>query len=546
MQLAKSRARRHAGRRRKSRPSHGAAAPDLLRRALDALPAHVCVLDGLGTVLWVNRAWRQFSASNNGSDAATGEGSNYLAVCSSATSTPPDETPSFAAQLRDVLAGRLTHFEIEYPCHSPAELRWFVASAALIEGPGPGRVVVSHQSVTARRLADARARERERMESLGALAGGIAHDFNNVLGAVLGHAELLLQAASAGSAEREPLQRIQRAALRGRDLVRRVLAFGRRAVAEAEPLALAPLVEETMALLSTSRPPGVRQALQLAPGADALWVRGNATDLQQALMNLVQNAWLALQGQPGEVAVSLRLAEEGCAELQVADSGCGVPTALRQRIFEPFFTTRAIGEGTGLGLAQVRSTVTRMGGRIDVHSGVSAGSAFTITLPLVVAPAEPATLGPARKAVASAPAATLLLVDDDEVVGLAHEALLERAGHRVQRATSARDALRELERDGAGFGALVSDHAMPEMSGLELCRAARALRPSLPLLIVTGYISDALKGDAAALGATLLPKEEAFERLEATVSELLQHEAAPRSAVEDSQDKRDTPCSAQA
>jgi DNA-binding NtrC family response regulator len=166
---------------------------------------------------------------------------------------------------------------------------------------------------------------------------------------------------------------------------------------------------------------------------------------------------------------------------------------------------------------------------------------FTITLPLIDAPAEQADVDPVQEAVANGPAATLLLVDDDEAVGLAHEALLARAGHRVQRTTSARDALRELGRDGARFGALVSDHAMPVMSGLELCRAARALRPSLPLLIVTGYISDSLKAAAAAMGATVMPKEEAFERLEATVADLLQTEAVPRSAAEGCQDNRATP-----
>jgi signal transduction histidine kinase len=522
----RNRRRSHPRGLRRNRTGREAGLPGLLRSALDALPAHVCVLDADATVLWVNRAWRQFSALNGGNETATGEGSNYLAVCAAACGPQSNEAPAFGFLLREVLAGRRAHFEVEYPCHSPTELRWFVAGAALIEGPGPGRVIVSHQSVTARRLADARERERQRLETLGALAGGIAHDFNNVLGAVLGHAALLLEATPGGSQEHEPLKHIQRAALRGRDLVRRLMAFGRGPVAAEAPLALAPLVEETLALLATSCPPGARQVLELASGADALWVRGDATELQRSLMNLVQNAWLALQGGPGTVTVSLRPSAEGSAELRVADSGCGIPAALHGRIFEPFFTTRPVGEGTGLGLAQVHSMVTLMGGRIDVRSELAAGSIFTLTLPLCDAPAAQAQVGPAQAPVARAAPATLLLVDDDEVVGLANAALLARAGHRVQRTTSAHDALRELDRDGATFCALVSDHAMPEMSGLELCRAARALRPSLPLLIVTGYINEALMEGAVALGAAVLPKEEAFERLEGAVASLLQPAAS--------------------
>ena len=184
-----------------SRQGPSEALPGLLRSALDALPAHVCVLDADATVLWVNRAWREFSECNGGTEAKTGEGTNYMAVCGSACGARSEEAPSFAALLREVLQGRRSHFEMEYPCHSPTELRWFVAGAARIEGPGPGRVVVSHQSVTARRMADARERQAQRLEALGTLAGGIAHDFNNVLGAVLGHAAVLLEATPAASAQ---------------------------------------------------------------------------------------------------------------------------------------------------------------------------------------------------------------------------------------------------------------------------------------------------------------------------------------------------------
>lgn len=521
----KSRRQSHSRALRRNRPGSEAALPGLLRSALDALPAHVCVLAADATVLWVNRAWRRFSACNGGNEASTGEGSNYLAVCDAACGQQSNEAPAFGVLLREVLSGQRAHFEVEYPCHSPSELRWFVAGAALIEGPGPGRVVVSHQSVTARRLADARERERQRLEALGALAGGIAHDFNNVLGAVLGHAALLLDDRPAGGDQHEPLWHIQRAALRGRDLVRRVLAFGRGPAGTAEPLALAPLLEETLALLATSRPAGAEQALELAAGADALWVRGDATDLQQALMNLVHNGWLALQGRPGTVTVSMRPAGANSAEIQVADNGCGIPEGLRERIFEPFFTTRPVGEGAGLGLAQVHGMALRMGGRVAVSSEPGLGSVFTLTLPLCDAPAAAAAAArapaAAETAAAEAPAATLLLVDDDETVGLAHAALLKRAGHHVLLATSALGALRELGRQGAGLDALVSDHTMPEMSGLELCRAARVLLPSLPLLIVTGYIDNALRSGATALGVELVAKEDAFEALVPAVASVL-------------------------
>jgi CheY-like chemotaxis protein len=167
----------------------------------------------------------------------------------------------------------------------------------------------------------------------------------------------------------------------------------------------------------------------------------------------------------------------------------------------------------------------RMGGRVAVSTEPGLGSVFTLTLPLCDAPAAAAAAArapaAAETAAAEAPAATLLLVDDDETVGLAHAALLKRAGHHVLLATSALGALRELGRQGAGLDALVSDHTMPEMSGLELCRAARVLLPSLPLLIVTGYIDNALRSGATALGVELVAKEDAFEALVPAVASVL-------------------------
>ena len=497
----------------------------LLRATLDALPMHVCVLDERARVLWVNRAWKEFAQANGGDAQSDCAGMDYLAVCDAASGDEAADAHAVAGLIRRVMAGQQAHGEVEYPCHGPDELRWFVAQVSRLPGEGPARVVVCHLPVTARRIAEARQREHQRLEALGALAAGIAHDFNNVLGAVLGNAALARRGLPAGHAASEPLQHIQRAAQRARALVRRVLAFGRREAAEPAPLALVPLLEETLALLRVSQPPGARLSLRL-DGA-AYWVRADATELQQLLMNLCTNAWLALPPGGGTVTVGVGPGPGAdSVHLWVRDDGRGMSPQVMARCFEPFFTTRPAGQGTGLGLSQVRAAVQRCGGRVAADSSPGRGSTFHVYLPLCAAPAEPAQAGPGAddepgSPPAGAPArARLLLVDDDEVVGLTLQAVLEHEGHRVERHANGTAALAALAAAGPGaIDLVVTDQSMPEMTGTELCRRLRAQGLGLPVLVISGYVSDDLRRQARALGvAALVAKEDAFEALPRAVA----------------------------
>lgn len=553
-----------------------------LSAAVDGLPAPLCVLDAQGKILLVNRAWRRFALDNGGDPARSAEGTNYLAACG----TPDDAEPPPACEgddlgvlrgLRDVLAGARENFEVEYPCHAPNEERWYVMGVTRLEGFGPARALVTHLPVTQRRRAEQRQREVQKMEALGTLAGGIAHDFNNMLSAILGHTALALEELSDAHPARERLMHVQRAGQRARDLVHQILAFTRSQPREPLQQALAPLVEEVAALLRTSLGSGV--SLHLALEEPAIEAVVDATEVEQVVLNLGMNAWQALAGAAsaahplgapsGRITIGLDAsppprppastaglpAVRDWAHLWVADNGPGMDEAVRERIFEPFFTTKPVGQGTGLGLAVVHGIVARLGGTVSVDTAPGRGCTFHIHLPRADRPVgarakSSAASELARDAVpVSGPAgARVLVIDDDEVVGLMTEALLHRAGFEVERHTDPARAMARLQVDARPFHALLTDHSMPTMTGLEVAQTARRLCPALPVVIMSGFIADALVDGARQAGVrALVHKEHAFETLCPTLHEVLAD--PPRGgagSMAAAQDSRVTPGSAQA
>ena len=364
-------------------------------------------------------------------------------------------------------------------------------------------------------------RESQKMEAIGTLASGIAHDFNNIIPAILGNAELARGLLPPGDARALPhLEQIVRSATRARSLVQQILAFSRREGQQRQPLALAPLVAEAVALLRALLPAGVALELHTA-GAEDLWVLADATRLHQVLMNLCTNAWHALQGGPGHIEVGLAPAVHdgrAFAHLWVRDDGIGMDAATLGRIFEPFFTTKDVGQGTGLGLAVAQGIVAAHGGRIEVDSRHGAGSCFHVWLPTTTlrpAPAgaqatDPAVPGRGRR---------LLCVDDDEAMRELMGNLLQREGWQVLTADSAAAARTLLEAQPVDL--LLTDNHMPGESGLALARHVAQHFPGLPVVLSSGFIDDATQAEARAAGVrALLRKEHTLEELPALLRRL--------------------------
>ncbi len=463
---------------------------------------------------------------------------------------PPPAAAVIMAALRQALVHGHSiglQYELDLPQAGLHAFELSVARKPMTDGDVP-RFVVLVRDITERRQAERdraalerQLREAQKMEAIGTLAGGIAHDFNNILAAILGNAALAREDIGADHPVQQSLGQIHRAALRARELVQQILAFSRRQPQQMRRQALRPVVEETLALLRATLPAGVRLEPRLAD--ETIEIDADATQLQQVLINLGTNAWHALPPGGGWIEVGLDAAVADaaiaggsewpsgrCAHLWVRDNGCGMDAATRERIFEPFFTTKPLGQGTGLGLAVVHGIVQAHRGAVVVDSAPGQGSAFHLYFPL----AERDTAFAASSAPDAVPARGrgehVVYVDDDAVMVALVERLLQRAGYRTTVFGSALPALEFLRTRGADVDLVITDQNMPDISGLDLCRELAALRPGLPVVLSSGFMSHALRAQAEATGVrALLNKEHTYEELAALVQRVLNGVQAGRS-----------------
>ena len=341
-------------------------------------------------------------------------------------------------------------------------------------------------------------RQAQKMESLGNLAGGIAHDFNNLLGVILGHAEVVQDALPPdGDGEgAQALTRLVSATNRSRDLIRRLLAFARRADSAPRPVALGPVVDEGVRLVRATIPVSMALELDLAP--DAGVVHADPVQLQQVLINLATNAWHAMEpaGTLGVRVARVDVPGPGVngdtdvppgawSLLQVRDSGHGMNEETLARIFEPYFTTKGPGRGTGLGLSVVHGIVTAHGGHIRVSSRPGAGTDVRVYLPRIEArPVEPAS-DPTLPAIHGH--GRVVIAEDDDDLRDVLTRHLRALGYDAAAFPSGEAALEHVRRAPAAVDVLVTDMTMPGMSGADLADQARALHPGLPVVICTGY-----------------------------------------------------------
>ena len=434
----------------------------------------------------------------------------------------PEDWPKVRAAIK--AAQESGDVDAEYRVlHKGGTIRWLQAKGRMFFDPEgrPTRVVGFMLDVTDRHLAEEellrmehQLRQAQRLEAMGTLAGGIAHDFNNLLGAILGYGEMALRDAPAGSRLRRDLDSIMIAGERGRALVDRILAFSRSGVGERVAVHVEDVVRETLGLFAARSPPGIAIEDRLRSGRAT--VMGDATQIHQVLMNLVTNAVQAMPS-GGTLRVSLdrakadlpRVATTGTFAakdylvLEVADTGSGIPPEILDRIFDPFFTTKEVGVGTGLGLSLVHGIVMGLGGAIDVATTVGKGSVFTVYLPRagdvatnVGEPkrrAQPATRRGERQRV--------LVVDDEEsLVRLATQTLTE-LGYTPVGFTASATAVEAFLADPQRFDAVITDESMPGTSGSELIRKMRAIRPEMPIVLVSGYLNAAVVQRAREAGA---------------------------------------------
>ncbi len=424
---------------------------------------------------------------------------------------PPALRAAVEADCRRVLVGGVFAREVEARLKNGAQAWVDLRSYPLFDASGraSGLMVVA-RDVTQRRLEreerkriEQQTAQAQKMETLGTLAGGIAHDFNNLLAAILGYSEIASGLLPEGHPALAKLENVSVAGRRAAELVRRILAFSRAGEQAHAPLDLTVLVGETVPLVRASIPSTVEIEHELPD--ESLAAHGDSTRLQQVLINSCANAAHALRGRsdgcirlkldrvqisrnPPEVQVGA-LRPGVYARLSVTDNGCGMERAVLARIFEPFFTTKPKGEGTGFGLAMASGIATAHGGAIHVDSAPGRGTSFQLYLPMLRQGPAAATRAP-ETSIGRGNGQSVAIIDDEESVALLTQQALEHYGYRPVVYNRARDCLGRLLEQPDAFQLVITDHTMPEMTGLELIKALRAVGSRVPVLMFSGYGRD--------------------------------------------------------
>jgi PAS domain S-box-containing protein len=335
--------------------------------------------------------------------------------------------------------------------------------------------------------------QSQKLEAIGQLTGGIAHDFNNLLMAVLGSLELAQKRLPDDPQINRLIGNAIQGARRGATLTQRMLTFARRQELKLQPIDLTELVSGMEDLLNQSLGPLFSLSIEMAPRLPA--VVSDPAQLESALTNVIINARDAMP-HGGEITLLAAcervsssdsdLAAGDYVRLTVVDQGTGMSEETLARATEPFFTTKGIGKGTGLGLAMVHGLTKQSGGTLRLRSRIGVGAEVELWLPAAARDLAKTEFNAPTETGTSSRSLKIVAVDDDELVLLNTVAMLEDLGHTVIQANSGEEALRALSQAGT-VDLLVADHAMPEMTGVQLARRVAADRPDLPILLATGY-----------------------------------------------------------
>lgn len=419
----------------------------------------------------------------------------------------PDDLPgAVEAWTRSLSTGETYHTEFRIRRHDGA-WRWFTVRAepvrdvdgAVTQWVGANIDIDDLKALNAtlesrvrdavahRMQAEQALHQSQKMETVGQLTGGVAHDFNNLLTPIVGALDMLQRRPGNDARASRLIEGALTAADRAKTLVHRLLAFSRRQHLEPRAVDVGAVLETLRDLIARSLGPGIALRFRVQPGLPAAHVDPNQLEL--ALLNLAVNARDAM-GEEGTLSITAEAVDcgpNGCVRISVADTGAGMDAETLARAVEPFFTTKEVGRGTGLGLSSVKGLAEQSGGEFSLESEVGRGTTAILTLPAAAGPAEPERSEPEMGAVAGG-RAVILLVDDEAGVRLGAADMLTEAGYTVVEASGPTEALRDVE-GGLAFDLLITDYAMPGMSGARLAAALKEKRPDLPVLLTTGYAS---------------------------------------------------------
>ena len=396
--------------------------------------------------------------------------------------------------------------------------RFFLDQAVLLKDSDgrPVEFAGTLTDITEQRSLENQLLQAQKMDAIGKLTGGIAHDFNNLLAAVIGGLGLLEKRSSLAEEDTRILGMTKRAAEQGSELVRRLLAFARRQTLEPRPIRIRQLQEAVSDLLTHTLGGLVQIEWQIA--GDVPDAFADQAQLELALVNLIINARDAMPD-GGTVTISVDttgvagdnaqgLAPGGYVRLRISDTGSGIAPEYLEKVLEPFFTTKDIGKGSGLGLPMVYGFAKQSNGAFYLESSIGNGTTAELWIPQAPEAAKDEPSESRSEDVVTAPSRPLhiLLVDDHPEVRTTTAAMLEELGHTVIEAANGQEALTALNNGASSCDLLISDYAMPNISGTEFLRQARKICPDVPALIITGYAeADAVRDRPESVEILLKP-----------------------------------------
>jgi PAS domain S-box-containing protein len=417
-----------------------------------------------------------------------------------------DDRTRFIKELQT--SGEVNGLEMDFKAKNGGVLNALMF-ARVIRISGESFILTIFLNVTEQKRLQAQLQKAQKMESIGTLAGGIAHDFNNILFSVFGYTELALDDTEKGTQLHNNLQQVLTAAHRAKNLVKQILTFSRQANQELKPLKVQLAVREALKLIRSSLPTTIEINQNISNTCGL--VMADATQIHQVAMNLLTNAYHAMEHEGGKLDVTLKEVDLDVDDLKdpailagsyvcltVEDTGTGIDEYVMDRIFEPYFSTKEKDKGTGLGLAMVHGIVKSYGGNIRVYSEPGKGTAFHVYLPVIQTQAEtketriisPVEGGKER----------ILIVDDEEQLVRMSQQILERLGYHVTARTSSIETLEAFRAAPDKFDLVITDMTMPNMTGVHLAKNLIEIRSDIPVIICTGFSEKISADKATAMG----------------------------------------------
>ena len=474
-----------------------------LTTAIDQVAEAICMTDAQGKITYLNPAFERINGYCR--DEVLGKNTGIF--------SSDLHTPEFFRQLNesvlrdDVWTGRITSKRKDGSLYKADTTISVVRDS---EGAIINYVTI-HRDVTNELKMERELRQSQKMEAIGTLAGGIAHDFNNILTAIVGYTAIAQSKIPKNHSAAHDLERVAEASNRATELIRRILTFSRKGEQERKPLHMATVVEEVFKLLRATLPSSIELKQQINADSDADMVLADSTQLHQVLMNLGANAAHAMRARGGVFTVALAdidadaslvkifpdLTPGPYVRLTVSDNGHGMEATTRDRIFEPYFTTKKIGEGTGMGLSVVQGIVKSHGGSISVYSEPGKGTVFHIFLPRI---AKALSSDREKPELTGGGSERILFVDDEQILAELGEELLKALGYRVTAETSSSESLKLFRANPGGYDLVITDMTMPGLTGRELAKEIRAIRPEIPIIMCSGFTEFLNQGEAKEAG----------------------------------------------